>query len=182
MVLVACLLSVVTPRALGSVHPYNGQRFFQKADAWLFRGGREGLFSSTPEAQAHWLHVAKGVANGKAYVRFSHLRVTRPPYEAMLSPLTGETGVVEALLFEVADLGRIGYTSRTGLRYFCCSQELVPRTGCKPGHIIVRPRDGDAPVCLCHPQPPGSISWLAVSALAKPRRGVECGGIKGLQT
>lgn len=64
------LLLVLPSCVLSAVHPYTGQRFFQKADAWLFRGGREGLFSSTPYAQAHWLTVAKGVANGKAYVRY----------------------------------------------------------------------------------------------------------------
>ncbi|CAI6011774.1 unnamed protein product [Closterium sp. NIES-65] len=60
-----------------------------------------------------------------------------------VSPIAGQTGRIEALLFEVKDRDRIGYASASNIRAFCCSPELVQRTGCNPGHIIVRPRDGD---------------------------------------
>ena len=63
------LLVCVFRAAQCSVHHYNGEKFFQTADAFLFRGGREGLFSSTPDAVAHWTTVGKGLANGKAYIR-----------------------------------------------------------------------------------------------------------------
>lgn len=127
----------------GAVHPYDGQRFFQTSDAWLFRGGREGMFASTPEAVAHWLTVARGIANGKSYIRFDHLQLFRPESEAADAPAAGQTGLVEALLFEVGDRNRVGYTSVSGTRSFCCSPELVRKTGCNPGHVIIRPHDGD---------------------------------------
>ena len=65
----ALVLVCVFPAAQCSVHQYNGETFFQTADAFLFRGGREGLFTSTPDAVAHWTTVGKGLANGKAYIR-----------------------------------------------------------------------------------------------------------------
>ncbi|GJP75317.1 hypothetical protein CLOP_g5770 [Closterium sp. NIES-67] len=138
------LLLGLIARANASVHPYKGNRFFHTADAFLFRGGREGLFSSTPEAVAHWTTIGKAVANGKAYVRFQHLTFHRPIWEARDAPVAGQTGLIEALLFEVGDRARIGHTSPTGTRSFCCTPELVRKTGCNPGHLIVRPRDDDS--------------------------------------
>ncbi|CAI5998465.1 unnamed protein product [Closterium sp. NIES-65] len=75
--------------------------------------------------------------------RFDNLKFHRPLSEAQVSPIAGQTGRIEALLFEVKDRDRIGYASASNIRAFCCSPELVQRTGCNPGHIIVRPRDGD---------------------------------------
>ncbi|CAI7864405.1 unnamed protein product, partial [Closterium sp. NIES-54] len=138
------LLLGLIARANASVHTYKGNRFFHTADAFLFRGGREGLFSSTPEAVAHWTTIGKAVANGKAYVRFQHLTFHRPIWEARDAPVAGQTGLIEALLFEVGDRARIGHTSPTGTRSFCCTPELVRKTGCNPGHLIVRPRDDDS--------------------------------------
>lgn len=81
------------------------------------------------------------------------MKFIRPAHEAEFAPVSGQSGLVEALLFEVGDLGRVGYTSRTGTRSFCCSQELVARTGCNPGHIIIRPRSGDKQVSVTsHPR------------------------------
>ncbi|CAI5937712.1 unnamed protein product [Closterium sp. NIES-64] len=125
------------------VHRYKGERFFPASDAFLFRGGREGLFMSTPYAIANWQTVAKGVSNGKAYIRFDHLEFHRPAEEAQRSPQVGKTGRIEALLFDVEDRDRIGYATSAKTRSFCCTPELVQRTGCNPGHVIVRPRDGD---------------------------------------
>lgn len=144
VLLVATVLVSLAVLAHASVHPYKGNRFFHTADAFLFRGGREGLFSSTPEAMAHWTTVGTGVANGKAYVRFQHLTFHRPIWEARDAPAAGPTGLIEALLFEVGDRARIGYTSPTGTRSFCCTPELVRKTGCNPGHLIVKPSEVDA--------------------------------------
>lgn len=137
------MLVVTAWVADAAVHEYNGGKFFQASDAYLFRGGREGLFASSPEVVAHWMDVPKGVANGKSYIRFDDLKFHRPLSEARVAPIAGQTGLIEALLFEVKDRDRIGYASADNMREFCCSSELVQRTGCNPGHIIVRPRDGD---------------------------------------
>ncbi|CAI7739275.1 unnamed protein product [Closterium sp. NIES-53] len=98
---------------------------------------------STPYAIANWQTVAKGVSNGKAYIRFDHLEFHRLAEEAQRSPQVGKTGRIEAILFDVEDRDRIGYATSAKTRSFCCTPELVQRTGCNPGHVIVRPRDGD---------------------------------------
>lgn len=126
------------------MHPYKGTSFFQTADAWLFRGGREGLFASTPSVVAQWHNIPKGIANGKSYVRFDNIKFTRPVSEAAEhSPSDGSTGLVQALVFEVGDRRHVGYTSATEVRSFCCSQELVKKTDCSPGKVIVKPNAGD---------------------------------------
>eukprot|EP00271_Cylindrocystis_brebissonii_P009131 TRINITY_DN23798_c0_g1_i1.p1 TRINITY_DN23798_c0_g1~~TRINITY_DN23798_c0_g1_i1.p1 ORF type:complete len:527 (-),score=95.10 TRINITY_DN23798_c0_g1_i1:937-2517(-) len=140
---VVCVL-VSSQYAQGAVHTYKDTGFFVTADAWLYRGGREGLFASTPEAVAHWSTIAKGIATGKSYVRFTNLKFSRSESEAAEhSPTAGPTGLVQALMFDVGDRNRVGYTAPTQARYFCCSQELVRKTGCTQGKIIVSPVDGD---------------------------------------
>ena len=62
-------LIAVAGSANAAVHKYTGKTFFATKDAWLFRGGREGLFQSSPDAVAHWTVVAKGLVNGKSYIR-----------------------------------------------------------------------------------------------------------------
>ena len=42
-----CLLST----ALAAIHPYNKEYFYAVGDAFIFRGGREGLYASTKEVR-----------------------------------------------------------------------------------------------------------------------------------
>lgn len=35
-----------------AIHPYNKEYFYSVSDAFIFRGGREGLYASTKEVQA----------------------------------------------------------------------------------------------------------------------------------
>lgn len=44
---VACFSSAV----LGAIHPYNNEYFYAVGDAYIFRGGREGMFASTKEVR-----------------------------------------------------------------------------------------------------------------------------------
>jgi hypothetical protein len=45
--------ALAAPRsAHGAVHPYAGSRFAPLGDAFVFRGGREGLFRSRSEARS----------------------------------------------------------------------------------------------------------------------------------
>lgn len=74
--------------------------------------------------------------------RFEDLTFRRPDDEAAAAAMSGPTGLIEALVFEVGDRNQIGYLSSSGMRAFCCTPELVERTGCQAGRIIIRPRDG----------------------------------------
>jgi hypothetical protein len=37
--------------ASAAVHPYHGEYFYAVGDAYIFRGGREGMFASTQEVR-----------------------------------------------------------------------------------------------------------------------------------
>ena len=54
----ACFAST----ALAAIHPYNKEYFYAVGDAFIFRGGREGLYSSTKE-----VCVMHGLPFGKSY-------------------------------------------------------------------------------------------------------------------
>ncbi len=43
------LLGVCSSSAFAAVHKYNDDYFYAVADAYIFRGGREGLFASSAE-------------------------------------------------------------------------------------------------------------------------------------
>lgn len=70
--------------------------------------------------------------------------MSRPAEEASIYKANdGQTGLVQALLFDVRDRNRVGYVSSGRGRHFCCSPELVGRTGCTVGKLIVSPTSGD---------------------------------------
>lgn len=45
----AALLLFSTRAVFAAVHTYNDDYFYAVADAYIFRGGREGLYASTQE-------------------------------------------------------------------------------------------------------------------------------------
>ena len=49
LVLKALVLLKVCSTAFAAVHQYNNDYFYTVADAFIFRGGREGLFASSPK-------------------------------------------------------------------------------------------------------------------------------------
>ena len=66
----AALLLSCTRAAYAAVHTYNDDYFYAVADAYIFRGGREGLYASTREVQlaAASLSYAHTVASSRTTV------------------------------------------------------------------------------------------------------------------
>ena len=108
-----------------------------------------------------WGVVAKGIANGKSYIRFSKARQGREPAShrsLCSSPFSrawqvqltrpraaaaesDHAGRVEAVVFEVSDRELIGYQPGGGSpRRYCCDEALGPALNCTPGRLIVRRR------------------------------------------
>ena len=145
-----CIATFVALAAIAAcdaaVHPYAGEYFEPHADAYVFRAGREGLFAQVDddhETEA-WSTAAPGVSNGESYVRFDRVRFNRPASVASRFDAGGaETGLVEAVLFELNDHDRVGFVDPAGYTRFCCAEDLVESTGCVPGRLIVTPRDDD---------------------------------------
>ncbi len=137
-VTVSLLLGIGISTVSAAVHQYNEDYFYAVADAYIFRGGREGLYASTQALQkwADFGQVAPGVANGQSEVRLDRLEFHRPSNVAnQYGPEEGWTGLIQAVIFEVNDREKIGYSSPQGYRY-CCVKELVPKTKCHLDRLI----------------------------------------------
>lgn len=133
------LLIFGTGGVFSAVHHYHEDYFYAVADAYIFRGGREALFASSAEALKKWAdfgQVAPGVANGQSEVRLDRLEFHRPPNVAnQYGSDEGWTGLIQAVIFEVNDRDKIGYSSPQGFRY-CCVKELRPKTKCHLDRLI----------------------------------------------
>ena len=143
----------------GAIHRYEDAYFFSVGDAFIYRGGREGLFASKEEYYGDdWGVVAPGLANGKSYIRFNKVAFRRSldsienDDDALGKKGRGENeedqekkedeenAVVQAVVFEVNDRDRVGYVTEDGGRRYCCDEALAKTSGCSPGRVIVRPK------------------------------------------
>lgn len=97
------------------------------------------IIADVTQALQKWAdfgQVAPGVANGQSEVRLDRLEFHRPSNVAnQYGPEEGWTGLIQAVIFEVNDREKIGYSSPQGYRY-CCVKELVPKTKCHLDRLI----------------------------------------------
>ncbi|KAK9820340.1 hypothetical protein WJX72_009196 [[Myrmecia] bisecta] len=151
LVAAAVLLFTCTRVTLGAIHPYNKEYFYAVGDAYIFRGGREGLYASTKEALekwGNWGQIAPGVSNGQSEIKFTKLEFARPESVAsQYEPDEGFTGLIQAVIFEVNDRDRIGFPTPQGYRY-CCTKELVSKTKCFQDRLIIKEKDSGWPKVL----------------------------------
>ena len=149
----------------GAIHRYEDAYFFSVGDAFIYRGGREGLFASKEEYYGDdWGVVAPGgLANGKSYIRFNKVAFRRSLDSIVENDDVDnddalgrrgenegdqekkeedeeENAVVQAVVFEVNDRDRVGYVTEDGGRRYCCDEALAKTSGCSPGRVIVRPK------------------------------------------
>ncbi|KAL3684642.1 hypothetical protein R1sor_002664 [Riccia sorocarpa] len=124
--------------AEGSVHEYRNAQLSPKGNAYMLYGGSEGLYATSANAQG------SGVANGKSYIRFDSSLIFRRPADSVknLNPADGNTGLVEAIIFEVADMDKIGGRVHDQ-RAFCCSADLSKEIGCPENEVIKRSSQED---------------------------------------
>lgn len=145
------LLVGLTAVTQAAIHPYHKDYFYAVGDAYIFRGGREGLYASTKEALekwGNWGDIAPGVANGQSEIKFTQLEFARPAsIAASFEPDEGYTGLIQAVIFEVGDRNLIGYPTPLGYRY-CCTKDIVPKTKCYQDHLIVQQNDRGWPKVL----------------------------------
>jgi len=145
-------------RVESAIHEYDRSYFFSAADAFIFRGGREGLFESRAEAVDDWGVVSPGLANGKSYVRFNKVSFRRSfddsgsaaadddddekKIDGNRSDDDGNKGdkVVQAVVFEVNDRDRVGLITSDGNRRYCCTSDIAEEYNCSPGRVIVKPK------------------------------------------
>ena len=96
-----------------------------------------GLYASTARDAipylSSWNTPAPGIANGESYIRFSRVRFDRP--SALAERHAGEgndaTGVVQAVVFELGGVDRVGFADEsTGATRYCCTPEVADRLAC----------------------------------------------------
>ena len=109
--------------------------------------------------------VAKGIANGKSYIRLSKVRArtggasARAPARTHAAALPqvdfvrpkdaaarhadaapeAVTGDILAVVFKVSDRHHIGYATPGGVRRYCCTAGVADELGCTPGSPVVTP-------------------------------------------
>ena len=157
---VAVTLLLCAPTALGAIHRYHGERFLAVGDAFIFRGGREGLVARSNEADladeeaaatAATARVGRNVGNGNTFIRFSRVHFHRTQQVAneyaagrVTNGKQNYVGMVQAVVFEVGDRDRIGHVMPDGrTRRFCCTPTLQAQTGCEADRLIVKQREDE---------------------------------------
>eukprot|EP00898_Chlorokybus_atmophyticus_P000055 jgi/Chlat1/104/Chrsp1S03211 len=133
--------------AAAAVHSYSGT-FDHVVDAWMFMGGREGVFASRVDEPGPgwqwWTYAA--VNNGRSYIRFKDIQF-EPGLSEDIAASVGST--VQAVLFEAKDYDLIGYQDENekgfmSMRSVCCNWGLSQVLGCTPGSLIWKPRNGSS--------------------------------------
>ena len=157
---VAVTLLLCAPTALGAIHRYHGERFLAVGDAFIFRGGREGLVARSNEADladeeaaatAATARVGRNVGTGNTFIRFSKVHFHRTQQVAneyaagrVTNGKQNYVGMVQAVVFEVGDRDRIGHVMPDGrTRRFCCTPTLQAQTGCEADRLIVKEREDE---------------------------------------
>ena len=148
-----------TTRVDAAIHAYEDSYFFSVNDAFIYRGGREGLFKSSNDDDRYndfsdWgVKRPAGLANGKSYIRFNKVAFRRSVEDVSEEEEEVDenknnanndndeySGVVQAVVFEVNDRDLVGYVTEDGGRRYCCDEALAKTSGCSPGRVIVRPK------------------------------------------
>ncbi|KAJ4842717.1 hypothetical protein Tsubulata_043630 [Turnera subulata] len=129
------LIFVLLSTVEGSVHEYKGEKFVDKGNAFVFHGGSEGIYSSTPGS----LNESSAIPdNGDAYIRFEKITFRKTEGFGNFSP-----GLVQAIVFEVEDRETIGGSAYGGQKAICCTADLAKLGVCAQGEIIHRPSVND---------------------------------------
>ncbi|XP_021909967.1 transmembrane protein 87A [Carica papaya] len=131
----ACLLlssifSVVT----ASIHFYDQQPFNDVGNSFLLYGGSEGISAASviPDDPA-----PASLHDGRAFIRFENITFWRTQDAAdEHSDMEHSTGLIQAVIFEVADRNNIGGSAYGGQRSICCTPDLAKLEGCKQGEVI----------------------------------------------
>ncbi|KAJ9684044.1 hypothetical protein PVL29_016506 [Vitis rotundifolia] len=128
-----------------SIHEYRNEGFSRRLNSYFFHGGSEGLYAS----KLHLSHPNSEdkPLNGKSFIRFESItfRRTKEATEKQ-NEMQQKTGLIEAIIVEVKDRGRIG-GSYENTDVICCNPKLAEQGSCKVGEVIIRqdPNNPDWP-------------------------------------
>ncbi|KAF9598852.1 hypothetical protein IFM89_031972 [Coptis chinensis] len=117
-----------------------------QSTSFFFHGGSEGLYASSSSSSSSLKVPNKPAAtsednnnsyNGKSFIRFESVTFRRTNESTVkVNPIQTHTGLVEAIIVEVRDRGRIG-GSFVNSDALCCSPEIAKTKSCKTGEVII---------------------------------------------
>ncbi|EFJ13744.1 hypothetical protein SELMODRAFT_121878 [Selaginella moellendorffii] len=129
-----------------SVHEYVHEHFVGQGNAYIFFGGSEGIYASTSNANR------SGIGNGRSYIRFDHSVTFTRTEEAAAKHAASEhkSGLVQAVVFDVADRDLLGGSLYGGHLALCCTPDLARDVGCNQGEVILRhnPENAGSPKAI----------------------------------
>ncbi|KAG7589878.1 Lung seven transmembrane receptor-like [Arabidopsis suecica] len=131
LLLLLCLTSSLIVQA--SVHEYRNERFMSKGNAFVFHGGSEGIYSSSPSDNF------TSDSDSVSFIRFEKIKFQRPEEVSNISSL-----LIHAVVFEVEDRENIGGSAYGGQRAVCCTSDLAKLGVCSHGDVIYRPSAKDS--------------------------------------
>ncbi|XP_057977352.1 uncharacterized protein LOC131164287 [Malania oleifera] len=107
--------------------------FREVGNAFLFSGGSEGIVAArTADSTAPF-----SVHDGRSYIRFENITFWRSKEAAnQHSSTEHSTGLIQVIIFEVADRDNIGGSAYGGQRSICCTSDIAKLEGCKQGEVI----------------------------------------------
>ncbi|PKA58599.1 hypothetical protein AXF42_Ash008886 [Apostasia shenzhenica] len=115
--------------ALASIHEYKNESFIRRSNSFFFHGGSEGLYAS--EAS-----VNSSSSEGKSFIQFESIVFRRTKESASKHHnMQAITGLVEAIIVEIQDRGKIGGAFLNS-EHICCTLELYNEKYCKLGEVI----------------------------------------------
>lgn len=130
-----------------SIHSYDRDPFREVGNAYLLSGASEGILAARTTSSL--LH--RSVHDGRSYIQFENITFWRSKASASQhSKMAHSTGLIQVILFEVADRDNIGGSPYGGQRSICCTPDLAKLEGCKQGEVIRIPsaNDNNWPIVL----------------------------------
>ncbi|XP_060674229.1 uncharacterized protein LOC107430929 [Ziziphus jujuba] len=119
-----------------SIHDYRRESFSPQSNAFFFHGGSEGLYASKVHDSNNDLSKDKPL-KGKSFIRFETVSFVRTKESASKQhEMQQNTGLVEAIIFEVKDRERIG-GSYLKSEMICCNESLSNSGACTLGEVII---------------------------------------------
>ncbi|OAY41646.1 transmembrane protein 87B [Manihot esculenta] len=134
--LVGLLLLCTTREVSSSIHEYHNEAFIPHSDGFFFHGGSEGLYSSK-------VHDSSSTSpdkplQGKSFIRFEDVTFVRTKEAASKqNEMQQNTGLIEAIIFEVKDRERIG-GAFLKTNAICCHPALAQTGSCTLGEVIIQ--------------------------------------------
>ncbi|XP_043815147.1 uncharacterized protein C26H5.07c isoform X2 [Manihot esculenta] len=137
------LCCTIIKEVSASIHEYRNEAFIPRSDGFFFHGGSEGLYASKVHDSSSSSSPDKPL-QGKSFIRFEDVTFVRTKEAASKqNEMQQNTGLIEAIIFEVKDREKIG-GAFLKLNAICCHPAVAQTGSCMLGEVIIQ-KDQDNP-------------------------------------